>query len=712
MKKAVFITLTCILVVVVLVFGVAMIYFNYVTRDTSLDLEQLERKNPTIVLDYADNIVSGVSYLTYDEIPKIVRDSFVAVEDKRYYSHNGIDIKRMASAFAYNVRHGRHAQGASTITQQFIKNTYLTNKKTFDRKLKEIKLAILLEKELSKEEILERYLNSLYFGNGIYGIKNASLEIFGKKVDDLSISEIATLVGIIKAPSYYSPINDIERSRKRRNVVLGVMEDANLIDANTCNMAKNSDIILNNSVINSNIADFYNRQVYIEASSILGMSVSELMNKGFRIATYYDSSAQESLVYSIVSASSNLADCTTLAMMSDNNSYGIKCAYGNANVDVFTHYRQAGSVMKPIAVYAPALDVGMLSPATIYDDSPITIGEYTPRNYRNVYRGKISTREAVMRSSNVIPVQILDKLGIHKAKSYLNNMDIDLPDTGVAIALGGLEKGITPIELIGAYSTLANSGKYAKNTFIRYISDENGNIIYRHTPKIQEVFRASSAYLMTDMLIDTARLGTARKLSVLPYEIASKTGTVASIDDSNMNTDAYNMSYTSQDTLFVWLGGKLDSSIQGGGLPTLITREIYSKYYSGNAPQRFAMPSNVKRCLIDSNIYNNTGNIYLTDDMNNGRYELFDVEYMPQYKVVTSNDITYEVGTEYISLHGVRGSHVRLYHSNMLGGGRTLMSEIYSANGDTNIPYRRSIFDKYTIEIYFGGELIKTIQIG
>ena len=707
MKKVLLISLGTIFALISIVAIIFVVYFNSITQDIELDIAKLEEAKVSLFLDDSNNFINEDSNLALNDIPKDLINAFISIEDKRFYKHNGIDVKRIISASFYNLTHGKHAQGASTITQQLIKNTHLNSNKTIDRKLKEIKLALELEKTLSKDEILEKYLNSLYFGNGIYGVKDAAKNIFDKDIGELTVSECAVLAGIIKAPRYYSPLQNKEKSKTRRNIVLESMLDNKYIDEKTYNLAKNSEIIINNQSIHSNIWQTYVKQALLEASQILNMSPIEVMNGNYQIATYYSPQLQNKLTSIYKNLETEVMNYDNLSIISDNSIAGIQAIFSNNDVDIYRTRRQVGSVIKPIAVYLPALDDGLIHLASLINDEKINIDGYAPSNYNNYYRGKIAIRDAVKFSSNSVAVQVLNKLSIARSKSYLSQMNINISDNGLSVALGGLNDGLTPLELINSYETIANQGVFNTNSCIKHIIDSSGKVIYRHTKENKRVFNESSCYLMTDALIETAKSGTAKKLKYIPYNIASKTGTVANPNDVNSNIGAYNMSYTSENTILTYIGGVIPTNIQGGGLPTIITREIYNNM---DAPQNdFIKPDGVQKMKFDKKNYENDGKIVLSN-RENTYSDLFDVRYLPEDRLLEENNIEYIYSAGELTIKNIYSSNIKIYSSNLFGQ-KQLKNEIVSCHDCEIIPIKPSLFEHYIVEIWKGEKLLKSLII-
>ena len=555
---------------------------------------------------------------------------------------------------------------------------------------------------------MEKYLNSLYFGNGIYGIKRASYEIFGKKLSELNISECATIAGIIKAPLYYSPLNNIDKATMRRNIVLKEMLEDKNITTYEYNKAINSKIIINNTIIHSKLHDKYVKQVIIEASKILGVSTSEVVNGGYNIATYYDANVQKAINNTIDGLNDNILNYNHTIIVSDNKTCGIQGLSSSDNINIFDDKRQVGSIIKPIAVYLPALEEGIITPSAKYNDSKKSFEDYIPHNYNDYYRGLISIREAVKYSSNVIPVELIDILGVDKSKHYLSKLGINLDDNGLSIALGGLSSGISFNDLSSAYTTIANGGYYGTNTCIKHIADSNGNVKYRHNDSKNMVFNASSCYLMQNMLVATAKNGTAKKLAILPYQVASKTGTVAHPTDKNSNIDAYNMSFTSNKTVLSWIGGNLPETIQGGGLPTIMARNVYNELYD-DYPHDFAIPDSVKLLSFDKKSYDKDESIILSN-ANNTYSDYFDIRYLPQDSLPMPDNIIITYKDDKLTIKNARLADIEINKYDIFGN-KSKIKEMFNISNHEELMLAKSIFHSYTLDIYYDGNLLKSVKI-
>lgn len=377
-----------------------------------------------------------------------------------------------------------------------------------------------------------------------------------------------------------------------------------------------------------------------ECEQILSIDKGALLSGNFRVRTYLDMSAQETLEKAMSSSAlthknigGDIPDCAAIVI--DNLSRGVKAFYSNCTYTSEIK-RQPGSLLKPLVAFAPAIENGLLSPASIMSDAPRSFTGYTPKNYKDEYYGDISVREALKLSLNIPAVEAMTLVGVENACSYLSRLGMPLTesDLNLSTALGGLTYGVHLRDLAGAYCALANGGTYADVAFIKEIRDKNGKILYSHKPALRRVFGEDTSYLITDMLKDTALDGTAKKMSVLGYEIASKTGTVASADPQ-FNTDAYNASYTSAETAIFWQGNLSDradallpGNITGGGSPTLFAVNYFRH---SPKPRPFIMPTSVVELNIDK-FDLDVGNVTLADE--NAPYfavkkELFSRRFMP-----------------------------------------------------------------------------------
>lgn len=562
-------------------------------------------------------------YANIENLSDTTKNAFISIEDKSFYSHSGVNYKRMVKALINDVKARKLKEGASTITQQLVKNTQLTSDKTVERKIKEIALAQKLEKRYSKDEILEKYLNIIYFGNNCYGIESASNYYFSKSAKDLSSSEAATLAAIIKSPTKYSPTKNSDNCLKRRNLVLSEMYKDNFIQADEYNLAINKPLSLTINEKPKNKLNSYSQSAIDEAVSILKIPAKKIALKGYKIYTYQDQEKQNALTNAIDIEG---LDCNSAAVVIDNNNHTVQAYVGSSNYKILDAKRQPGSCIKPVLVYAPALNEDIIYPCTPLLDEKTTISDYTPKNIGDVYRGYISAREALSKSINIPSVKVLSYVGIDKAKSYAEDMGFvfDEKDDSYSLALGGMTYGVNLVQLASSYSTFANGGKFAPAKFVSFITDKNNKLVYVNKPHEKQVLREDASYLITDMLKTCAKSGTAKKLASLDKEIAAKTGTVGK-SNSKQNLDAWNVSYTKDQTICVWLGNLDNSPISyaGGNQPTEIARRYFSQVEDNS---HFSVPSSIVEKDIDATELYENHRIVLAGNSTPERYtqkELF-----------------------------------------------------------------------------------------
>lgn len=654
LKILVFSLLACVLVCAIGV-GIYVLSIDYPKLNTAY----LDSKSKSVIVtdEFHNNLTyfgEGCKGASLVELPKYVPNSFLSIEDKRFYKHKGLDYLRIAKATINNIKAGGYKEGASTISQQLVKNTHLTNEKNIKRKLKEAKLAKELENKYTKDQILELYLNVVYFGNGVYGIEAASQFYFSKSARELNLSEAATLAAIINSPAKYNPYKNFENLNNRKNTVLKSMKNNGFITQEEYEQAINQEVYISKST--KNIEAIYTKFAVLEAKEILKQrGITTLA--GFKIITYYDANYQAALklaydkyLDNIKNVSNKTADYCGIIL--DNNQNGIKAYYTN-NLTNILPKRQPGSTFKPIAVYAPALERGLISPATPILDEPININGYSPKNYKGKHYGWIDIRTAIKTSNNIAAVKTLYNLGIDDAIQTVNSCGIKLTDQdyGLSIALGGLHEGVSLTELTNAYTVFANGGKYSKCSFVKEILNEYNQVIYRNISSMMSVMRDDTAYLMTDMLMSAVKDGTAKRIYPKNYQVAAKTGTV-SYNDTSFNNDAYCIAYTSQDTFGVWIGNldntqedALPENITGGTYPAKIVSEALDNVYQKNTPPPFVVPMSVVSAQIDMEHYNNEHKVVLADSYTlgyNRKNELFSIYNLPPKKTVIKWDSYYE----------------------------------------------------------------------
>lgn len=586
-------------------------YFLITTKNYNLDKSRLEKK--LIKIDYYDKNGSVFAsefygknndYIEISKLSNNTKNAFISIEDKRFYSHNGIDYKRIVGATISNIKSLSFKEGASTITQQLVKNTHLTSEKTIKRKFAEIKITMQLEKEYSKDEILEKYLNTIYFGNGAYGINSASKLYFNKSASMLTLNEACLLAGLIKAPTTYSPIDNYENSIKRKNLVLKTMVDNKFISNEEFIKNKDLPIKIYTNKETSYISP-YLQGVNKEFETFLDLN-PYLFNNTVKIYTYLDSDLQEK-ISNISISNQEQTDTCRIIINSKNN--GIIAFYTNNSI----LKRSPASCAKPWLVYAPMINDKVIKTSTIVCDEAINYNGYSPKNYGGKYYGNVTIKTALIKSLNVPAVKLLNSYGIDKANNYAKKMNVDVSNGNLSYALGNIDGGLTLKELCDCYSPFVNSGNYTASAFIDKIY-VNNTLKYNRNTFNTRVFSSETAYIMNDLLKECVKSGTAKNLGSFDYDVCSKTGTNG---NQNGNLDAYSVTYTSEHILGVWMGNKdeklMSNKVTGGTYPTIYCREMLNALYSNNKPRNFTIPSGIVLCKIDENVLINDQKEVITD---------------------------------------------------------------------------------------------------
>lgn len=529
--------------------------------------------------------------VTIDQIPEHVQQAFISVEDKRFYEHIGIDIRAISRAIYRDIVAGSKVEGASTITQQLAKNIFLTNDKTWLRKTKEMMIALHLEREFSKEKILEMYLNVIYFGHGQYGIEAASNKFFMKSVEELTIEEGAILAGMIKAPNGNSPIDHPEKAKARRDIVLERMLEAEVITEAEMTAGKEKAIELNvtdrvfNPVYHS-FVDFTIR----EAAAKYGLTIEELRSKRYRIVTSLDPDFQ-TVAYDEFQFESYFPGSNDMVegafVMIDQENGEVVATLGGRDFQVgdlnrANEKRQPGSTFKPIAVFAPAL---MTDNFDVYSVLPDVLQEWEGHEVKNVddrYDGKVTFYDALKRSKNTSSTWLLNEIGIDYAKGYLEKMGmkLDPEDKDLAIALGGLEYGVTPVQMVQAFRTFIHEGEKVEAHAIKEIKNYKGTMIGSADTESVEVFSPQVAWTMTELLISTVESGTATS-GEYNKQLAGKTGTTQHPRAPDKAKDAWFVGYTPEYVTALWMGfdkSNEENYLTGGSAyPTKLTKKILSE---------------------------------------------------------------------------------------------------------------------------------------
>ncbi|WP_338587290.1 PBP1A family penicillin-binding protein [Paenibacillus sp. Y5S-9] len=502
-----------------------------------------------------------------DDIPELVKQAFVATEDKRFYDHQGVDIWSIGRAAVKDVMARSMVEGGSTLTQQLAKNMFLSRDKTFFRKATEVSIAMALERKYTKDEILTMYLNRIFFGHQRYGIKAASEFYFGEKdLNKLELWEIATLAAMPKGPSAYNPVSNPNDSKARRGVVLQLMYDQGYITKEEMDKAKAVDYNYKRPEKDQKYQAFID-YVLREAERVTGKTEDDLNIGGYKIYTTMDAQAQTAMETaftddSLFEASKDDQQVQGSMVIMNHENGSLVALLGGRDYQtkgysrVTQSRRQPGSAFKPIVSYAPALESGNYSANSSLSNAKQCFGNYCPGNLHG-YSSTISMTEAITKSENIPAVWLLDKIGVNTGINFAKSVGIQLTDQdkNLAIALGGLSKGTNTLEMAQAYSAFANLGEYRQAYSIKEIKDSAGKTTYKHdNSDTTRVMSEQNAYQLTQMLQNVVNDGTGRSAR-LDRPVAGKTGTVQSgISGNSANRDVWFVGYTPEWTAAVWMG--------------------------------------------------------------------------------------------------------------------------------------------------------------
>jgi penicillin-binding protein 4 len=586
--------------------GLRKEYENYIPFQTAVEtlgdantisLEQNSRlldMNGGLLYEFRGN--ESRIHLTYKDIPLTVLQAFIATEDQNFLEHHGIDGKAIARAFITNSSEGGIEQGGSTITQQLARNLFLNHERTYDRKLKELLISYRIEQQLSKEQILELYINAIYFQNGVYGIEKASLYYFSKPSKELTLSETALLAAIPNNPVLYNPLKNLANAKKRQEWILLKMNEEGYINQPKFEAAIKQPInlqVAKSDVPFPEIVGYIKEELLeliASAPENKGLSADEMTKKrdallrsGAIIGTSLNPklqaealrAVQKRVLYKEIEGS---------AVVVDHVSKKIVAMIGGKNVGMeefnraYQARRQPGSSIKPLLAYAPYIDVFGLGSNSMMSAARICEGNYCPSNYGGASYGTVSLKKAMASSINTAAVRAVKKTGVERAFTYLKPFKfsaVEQKDHQLASALGGFSKGFSPLELTSAYTAFANNGTYVKPRMITSVKDKNGNDLYKWKEQPVNVWKPETNAVMREMLAAVTISGTAREARFPgSVYIGGKTGT------TNDVKDLWFVGLTDRYTAGVWVGrdkpGSL-RSIEGSSPEVMIWRDIMIK---------------------------------------------------------------------------------------------------------------------------------------
>jgi penicillin-binding protein 1A len=650
MKRKIVIVIACLLTCAAVAYGATL------PKDMRQKLEKVQRAS--VVYDRHNQLIGNLFYsrriwVDFKTIPKILRQAVVATEDSRFYEHNGIDLQGIARAVYHNLLPGGALEGGSTITQQLAKISLLSSERTLARKVQDMTLALQIEQTYTKDEILTMYLNSVYLGHGNIGVEAASRYYFSKPVSQLRLPEAALLAGIIRSPENYSPVKHRQTARKRRDWVLQKMLEQKMISRVQYKTALATGIQLTKASKVAAVGGYF--LDYVRESLLhKGFSEADLQSGGYNIYTTLDLKWQkiaERTMDHLPKAPPGAKMQPEGALLSLEPKTGEIVAMVGGHSYAATQYnrsvrsyRQPGSAIKPF-VYATALEKGFTA-ASIVDDKPLTIvldngKSWSPENYDRIYRGRLTLREALRNSVNTVAVQLLQETGIKAVMEQMERMGINSlvkqganNDLNLApLSLGGLTKGVTPLEITAAYVPFANLGVYVKPLAVKRITDRQGNVLKKFQTVKHSALSPQTAYIITMLLKDVVEKGTGVRAALPGYTVAGKTGTTSDY------TNAWFVGYTPKLITTIWLGNDsqgVPMRSVNGNIGSATAAGLWHEYMKQVVTERSASHFKTPPGIVWVNINPETGKAVPAFFGRNGYKEVFNANNVPEsgvYKI-------------------------------------------------------------------------------
>lgn len=617
--KALLFAFIAALVALICALGVYIFIIINGNKILSENQDKLDMNEASHVYDAAKNEVAVLArenreVVKPEEIPLKLQQAFIATEDRRFGQHSGIDFLGIGRALVKDIVARSAVEGGSTITQQLAKNIFLNNNKTFFRKATEMSIAVALEDNFSKEEILTMYLNRIFFGQNSFGIKAAAKKYFNvTDLNKLETWQMATLAAIPKAPSTYNPISHPDKSKDRRAVVLKLMADQGYITEDERAKAAAIDYVAPATTTGSK-KDYLTYVDYVleEANDKYGLTEEDVLTNGYKIYTTMDANAQKIMEQTFANPKffqkdgpeQKMQGAMAIINHKDGGLVGVIGGrdYVERGLDRATIPQQPGSSFKPIIAYGPALESGNYTPYSMLQDKVVNYNGYTPRNYDGVYQGQVSMFEAVKKSINAPAIWLLNEIGLPKAMQFAENLGIPLDktkDRNLAIALGGLTKGATPIQMAQAYGAFANNGVMNTTHAIVQILNDKGEEVAAYKPEQKTVMSAKTAWYMTLLMQGVVEPGGTGAAAKFDRPVAGKTGSTQNVIKGleKYNRDLWFTGYTPEWSAAVWLGfDKPDAKhyvSMSSGAPAVIFKEVMSKALANKPMTQFTKPSGV-----------------------------------------------------------------------------------------------------------------------
>ncbi|ABO50174.1 penicillin-binding protein, 1A family [Desulforamulus reducens MI-1] len=645
-------------ILIVTIGGLASLgFFAYAMSDMpAFNPQALENMVPTSIYDKDGNLVTRIGTenrepIQLSEVPATVKDAVLATEDEHFYDHHGINFRSLGRAVFRNVAAGEIREGFSTITMQLVKLSYLSPERSMKRKMQEVILTLQMERHFMKDEIFEMYLNKIYFGQGAYGIQSAAQIYFGKdlKTDELTLEEAAFLAGIPQAPSAYSryldsgkSLDDGENSEQdkkkleeqhqkdydltlnRRNIVLLRMKEAGKITEEE-RQAAASKPLPDGTKMQATRYPYPYFIDYVTEKLVQKYGPDMVYKGGLKVYTTLDPKIQKTVELAMANAKNfpnykpdknGLPQPQGAAVFMEPGTGYLRAIVGGREhthqraLNRATQYqilsngskigRQPGSSIKPIVAYGPAVEYKGMGPASVIDDIPTSFGNYSPKNSGGGFRGLITMRQALTSSVNIVAVKLLNSVGISQAVKFAQGLGITTLDAnrdGLAMALGGVSSGVVPLDMVGAYGAFANQGIYVKPHAIIRVERFDGSIVEEFKPERRQAMKATTAYLITDMLRSAVQSGTGSRANLGARPVAGKTGT------TDEGKDIWFVGYTPELVGAVWIGHDLPTRMPqayGGIYPAMIWREVMSKSLADVPVRPFTKPSGIVYATVDS----------------------------------------------------------------------------------------------------------------
>ncbi|WP_226529150.1 transglycosylase domain-containing protein [Metabacillus niabensis] len=561
--------------------------------DEKIPIDSVQLVENSYIFDHEGRLISEIvtdqqnrTYLSYEDIPDVVKTVYIESEDKRFFEHIGFDAAGMLRAVLINSQSQSVEQGGSTITQQLARNVYLSHEQSYNRKLSELLYSYQLEKNFTKEQILEAYLNAIYFGNGTYGIGSASSYYFNKQIQELSLAELVFISAIPNNPTMYDPVKNFHATKERQERLLQILYEHGSISSDELQDAMKDSINLSIKTRTDTNADYVTyvhhelKQLIAEKEGFaqqaessknndtlekqLNEKVNQVLSKGVIIHTALETERQNTLVRAIEQyiPSNNIQGS---AAVINHKTHKIVALSGGKNYEKYSFnrayqaYRQPGSAIKPLLDYAPYIDITGATATSKVDAGEFCKDDWCPENYSGKNYGKVTLETALKYSYNTAAVRMLDQIGIEKGFSYLDPFqfaNISNSDHQLPAAIGGVSIGVSPLELTNAYTTFGNKGFFYQNHAITKVTDLNGQTLYEWKEEPTRVWKESTNTQMLSLLSAVVKSGTGQKAYFPSDYIGGKTGT------SNNYYDLWFAGLTETYTGAVWVGKDQPANIE------------------------------------------------------------------------------------------------------------------------------------------------------